>query len=109
VALLTHTQVIKRPVEEVFATVIDAGNFASWNPTIKSSRSLDEGEIGNGSRFEGHGAEESARQRRGVTGSPRAEGQLMAALTMMLRGSRRTADALVRHLEGLPRHTSLMP
>ena len=50
--LLKRTQVIRRPVEEVFATVIDAGNFAAWNPTIKASRKLNEGEIGNGSRFE---------------------------------------------------------
>jgi uncharacterized protein YndB with AHSA1/START domain len=52
VALITRTQVIERPVEEVFATVIDGGNFAAWNPTITSSRRLDDGEIGNGSRFE---------------------------------------------------------
>ena len=51
-ALLMRTQVIRRPVEEVFATVIDAGNFAAWNPTIKASRKLSEGETGNGSRFE---------------------------------------------------------
>lgn len=50
--LITHTQLIDRPVDEVFATVIDAGNFASWNPTIKSSRRIDDGEIGEGSRFE---------------------------------------------------------
>jgi uncharacterized protein YndB with AHSA1/START domain len=46
------TQVIKRPVAEVFGTVIDAGNFASWNPTIKSSRQLTPGEPGEGSQFE---------------------------------------------------------
>src|SRR5713101_1613594 len=51
-ALLKRTQVIRRPVEEVFATVIDAGNFAGSRPTIKASRKLSEGEIGNGSRFE---------------------------------------------------------
>src|SRR5205085_4142567 len=51
-ALITRTQVIKRPVDEVFHTVIDAGNYASWNPTIKASRRLDQGEIGEGSRFE---------------------------------------------------------
>src|SRR2546423_15676192 len=50
--LITRTQVIQRPVEEVFATVIDAGRFADWNPTIKASRRLNGGEIGNGSRFE---------------------------------------------------------
>jgi uncharacterized protein YndB with AHSA1/START domain len=51
-ALIKRTQVIARPVEDVFNTVVDAGNYASWNPTIKASRRLDEGEIGDGSRFE---------------------------------------------------------
>jgi len=36
----------------VFAVVIDAGDFASWNPTIASSRRLDTGEITAGSTFE---------------------------------------------------------
>jgi hypothetical protein len=36
----------------VFNTVVDGGNFASWNPTIRSSRRLDEGEIGEGATFE---------------------------------------------------------
>ena len=51
-ALITRTQVIDRPVGEVFDTVIDAGEYASWNPTITASRRLDAGEIGEGSRFE---------------------------------------------------------
>jgi hypothetical protein len=51
-ALIKRTQVISSPVDEVFATVIDAGNYASWNPTIKASRRMDAGEIGQGSRFE---------------------------------------------------------
>jgi len=51
-ALITRTQVIARSVAEVFSVVIDAGEYASWNPTIRSSRRMDEGEIGNGSRFE---------------------------------------------------------
>jgi hypothetical protein len=51
-AVLRRTQVIDRPVEEVFAVVADGGNFAQWNPTIRASRRLDDGEIGNGSRFE---------------------------------------------------------
>jgi uncharacterized protein YndB with AHSA1/START domain len=51
-ALIRRTQVIARPVEDVFNTVIDAGNYASWNPTIKASRRLDTGELGDGSRFE---------------------------------------------------------
>ena len=49
---LRRTQVIDRPVGEVFDVVVDAGNFASWNPTIKSSRKLTAGDIGAGSRFE---------------------------------------------------------
>jgi len=52
VALISRTQVIARPVDDVFDTVIDAGNYASWNPTITASRRMDEGEIGDGSRFE---------------------------------------------------------
>jgi len=51
-ALITRTQVIARPVAEVFSVVVDAGEYASWNPTIKASRRMEEGEIGNGSRFE---------------------------------------------------------
>jgi len=51
-ALITRTQVIDKPVDQVFNIVIDAGNYASWNPTIKASRRLGEGEIGDGSRFE---------------------------------------------------------
>ena len=46
------SQVIDRPVQEVFATVVDAGNYASWNPTIKSSRGLTPGEARDGSEFE---------------------------------------------------------
>lgn len=49
---LKRTQIIKAPVGDVFDTVVDGGNFASWNPTIRASRRLDDGEIGNGSRFE---------------------------------------------------------
>jgi uncharacterized protein YndB with AHSA1/START domain len=51
-AVLKRTQVIRRPVEEGFELVADACNFADWNPTIRTSRRLDEGETGNGSRFE---------------------------------------------------------
>jgi Polyketide cyclase / dehydrase and lipid transport len=46
------TQVIGRPVADVFGTVIDAGNFASWNPTIKASRQLTPGAVLEGSQFE---------------------------------------------------------
>jgi uncharacterized protein YndB with AHSA1/START domain len=51
-AILRLTQVISRPVKDVFDTVIDAGTFASWNPTIKSSLQITPGEIGEGTRFE---------------------------------------------------------
>jgi hypothetical protein len=50
--ILTYTQEIHRPVIDVFDTVADAGNFASWNPTIKSSRQISPGEIADGTTFE---------------------------------------------------------
>ena len=50
--LITRTQVIDAPPAAVFAVIVDGGNFAAWNPTIRSSRRLDAGEIGEGSRFE---------------------------------------------------------
>jgi uncharacterized protein YndB with AHSA1/START domain len=50
--IIKRTQVIHRPVDTVFATVTDAAAFAEWNPTIRASRRLDEGPIGNGSKFE---------------------------------------------------------
>ena len=50
--IVTRTQSIKAPVEMVFNTVVDGGSFATWNPTIRSSRRLDEGEIGDGATFE---------------------------------------------------------
>jgi uncharacterized protein YndB with AHSA1/START domain len=52
VAVITRTQVINKPVDQVFGVVADAGNFADWNPTIRSSSSLDDQPSGNGSRFE---------------------------------------------------------
>jgi uncharacterized protein YndB with AHSA1/START domain len=52
VAIITRTQVIKKPVEDVFGVVADGGNFAAWNPTIRASRRLDDGAICNGARFE---------------------------------------------------------
>lgn len=39
-------------MSEVFATIVDGGSFASWNPTIRSSRPLSEGAPGNGTTFE---------------------------------------------------------
>lgn len=50
--LLRLTQVIHRPVAEVFDAVIDVGNFPRWNPTTKTARRLSQGEPGNGTRFE---------------------------------------------------------
>ena len=46
------SQEIARPTSEVFATIVDGGAFASWNPTIRSSRPLSEGAPGNGTTFE---------------------------------------------------------
>ena len=51
-AIIKRTQVIARPIDEVFETIVDGGNFASWNPTIRASRRLDTGDVGNGTRFE---------------------------------------------------------
>jgi hypothetical protein len=35
--LITQTQVIDAPVDRVFKAVIDAGNYAAWNPTIRAA------------------------------------------------------------------------
>jgi len=51
-ALITRTQVIDPSIDATFTLIVDGGKFASWNPTIQSSRRLDAGEIGEGSRFE---------------------------------------------------------
>ena len=51
-ALVKRTQVINKPVEEVFQTVIDVVNFPKWNPTTASARKLSPGQIGEGTRFE---------------------------------------------------------
>jgi uncharacterized protein YndB with AHSA1/START domain len=51
-AILKLTQVIDRPVADVFRVVCDGGHFASWNPTIRRSRQLTTGDIGDGTRFE---------------------------------------------------------
>ena len=51
-ALVKLIQVINKPVEEVFQTVVDVANFPKWNPTTPSARKLSAGEIGNGTRFE---------------------------------------------------------
>ena len=51
-AVITRTQVIQKPAEEVFDVLTDMGSWAKWNPTIRSSRWLDDQPIGNGARFE---------------------------------------------------------
>jgi uncharacterized protein YndB with AHSA1/START domain len=51
-AVITRTQFIKKPVDEVFAVVTDGASWADWNPTVRASRRLDAGPIGNGARFE---------------------------------------------------------
>jgi polyketide cyclase/dehydrase/lipid transport protein len=50
--VITATQVIERPIDEVFSTVADAATFHRWNPTITSARKLSDGEPRLGSRFE---------------------------------------------------------
>jgi uncharacterized protein YndB with AHSA1/START domain len=52
VAIIKRSQVISAPIEDAFNVVTDAGSFASWNPTIRASRQLDDGPVGNGTRFE---------------------------------------------------------
>jgi hypothetical protein len=51
-ALITRSQVINATVDEVFDVIVDGANFAAWNPTVRSSRRLDSGQVGNGTRFE---------------------------------------------------------
>jgi uncharacterized protein YndB with AHSA1/START domain len=52
VAVFTRTQVINKPVEEVFDVLADLGSWAKWNSTIRSSRWVDDPPHGNGARFE---------------------------------------------------------
>ena len=51
-AVVKRTQVINKPVDVVFQTVVDVANFPKWNPTTPSARKLTTGEIGEGTRFE---------------------------------------------------------
>jgi uncharacterized protein YndB with AHSA1/START domain len=51
-AIITRSQTIGAPIQEVFEAIVDGGRFAEWNPTIRSSRKLDERPPGNGTRFE---------------------------------------------------------
>jgi len=50
--IIKLTQIIHRPIEEVFRTVIDVSNFPKWNPTTPGARKLNQGETGEGTRFE---------------------------------------------------------
>jgi uncharacterized protein YndB with AHSA1/START domain len=52
VPLLRHSQAIKRRIDDVFDAVVDGGAFASWNPTVRASRRLTDGPVGNGTQFE---------------------------------------------------------
>jgi uncharacterized protein YndB with AHSA1/START domain len=51
-AVLRLTQVIDRSPAEVFDVVSRAGDFATWNPTIRASRQLSPGPIGTGTKVE---------------------------------------------------------
>jgi Polyketide cyclase / dehydrase and lipid transport len=51
-AVITRTQVVNKPVDEVFDVLADLGSWAKWNPTVLSSRWLDDQPHRNGSRFE---------------------------------------------------------
>src|SRR5262245_42182668 len=51
-AVIPHTQVIDKPVDEAFDGLADRGSLATWNTTIRSSRWLDDPPHGNGARFE---------------------------------------------------------
>jgi uncharacterized protein YndB with AHSA1/START domain len=47
-----QTQIIKKPINEVFRTVTDIANFPKWNPTVTEAKKISTGETGEGSRFE---------------------------------------------------------
>jgi uncharacterized protein YndB with AHSA1/START domain len=51
-AVVKRTQVINKPVDVVFQTVVDVANFPRWNPTTPSARRLTPGETGEGTKFE---------------------------------------------------------
>ncbi len=46
------TQIIKAPIDKVFGTIIDIGNFPKWNPTTPQARKISRGKISQGSEFE---------------------------------------------------------
>jgi hypothetical protein len=52
----TETATFDRPAPEVFAHLADFGRLAEWDPMFTSSRKLDDGPVGLGSRFEAIGS-----------------------------------------------------
>jgi hypothetical protein len=42
-AVVKRTQVINKPVDVVFETVVDVANFLNWNPAARSARKLSNG------------------------------------------------------------------
>src|SRR6516225_2552217 len=51
-AIQKLTQIIDRPIGEVFNAIIDVANFPRWNPTTPNARKLTPGETGEGTQFE---------------------------------------------------------
>ena len=51
-AIQKLTQVIDRPIGDVFSTIIDVANFPRWNSATPNARKLTPGGIGEGSQFE---------------------------------------------------------
>lgn len=51
-AIIRRSQMIRRPVEEVFRTIIEVDQFPRWNPTTPGARKLTPGEISEGTQFE---------------------------------------------------------
>lgn len=50
-ARLTETAIVERPIEEVFAYLVDFSSTEEWDPGVRSARRLDAGEPGVGSRY----------------------------------------------------------
>ena len=51
-AIFKRSQVINAPIDDVFSVITDGEHWASWNPTVRASRRIDDGPIGEGTRFE---------------------------------------------------------
>lgn len=49
---LHETRLIDRPIAEVFDYTADFDNIENWDPGVASSKRLDDGPLGVGSRFE---------------------------------------------------------